>query len=105
MSAALIGGAVIFCSRPTGLSGCVTMPTSSCSDFSSARNVGTPISPVPIKTIRICGLSKRLNRNVLTVSARDALGRYFLTGGDFALPDRRTALGAEVIENLPIGQN
>ena len=58
-----------------------------------------------MKTIRICGLSKRLNGNALTISTVDRFGRHFFAGGDFALPDRRTALGAEVIENLPIGQN
>src|SRR5205814_1029297 len=81
LSAALIGGAVIFCSRPTGLSGCVTTATKSCSDFLIARNVGTPISPVPIKTIRICGLSQRLNGNALTISTVDRFGRHFLAGG------------------------
>ena len=57
-------------SRPTGLSGWVTTPISSCAgERRSARNVGTPISPVPIKTIRIprygiktCGATERRER-------------------------------------------
>jgi hypothetical protein len=53
-SATLIGGASIRWARPTGLSGCVTTPTNSCSaDFSNERKTGAPISPVPMKSTRI----------------------------------------------------
>jgi surfactin synthase thioesterase subunit len=58
-----------------------------------------------MNTIRICGLSKRSKRNVPAVSAGDRFGHHFLAGGHFALSDRRTALGAEIIEELAIGQN
>jgi hypothetical protein len=54
VNAALIAGASIRCARPTGLSGCVTTPTSSCTfEFRRERKAGTPISPVPMKRTRI----------------------------------------------------
>src|SRR5262245_61633800 len=103
--AALIGGAVIFWSRPTGLSGCVTTPINSCSDFWSGRKVGTPISPVPMNTIRICGLSKGSKWNANLSPWLHRLGHHFLAGGNFALANRRAALTAEVIEDLFVRQN
>src|SRR5207237_160233 len=53
-SAFLIGDGSICRARPTGLSGCVTTATRSCSlDCNKTRSVGTPISPAPMNTMRM----------------------------------------------------
>jgi hypothetical protein len=56
-----------------------------------------------MNTIRICGLSKRSKTNFSPWLHR--FGHYFFAGGDLTLTDGRSALGAEIIENLAIGQN
>jgi hypothetical protein len=58
-----------------------------------------------MNTIRICGLSKRLNGNALAISCGQRFRRQFFAGSDFTLSDRRPALGAEIIEDLAVGQN
>jgi len=58
-----------------------------------------------MNTIRICGLSKRLNGNGPAISRGDRFRHHFLAGSDFALSDRRPAFGAEIIEDLAVGQN
>jgi hypothetical protein len=58
-----------------------------------------------MNTIRISGLSKRSKRYAPAISAGDRFGHHFFAGGDFALSDRRAALGAEIIEDLAVGQN
>jgi hypothetical protein len=57
-----------------------------------------------MKTIRMCGLSKS-NWNAMTSSAGCGFGHHSFAGCHFTLPHRRTAFGAEIIENLAIGQN
>src|SRR5581483_1695792 len=105
-AARLIGGASIFCERPTGLSGCVTTATISCSDSRNARNVGTPISPVPMKTMRISRLTNlRSKRNGATPFWLHRLRHHLFAGGDFTRADGRAAFGAEIIEDFLLRQN
>src|ERR1700719_4286684 len=105
-TATLTGGAVIFCSRPAGLSGWVTTPISSCSDFWSARSVGTPISPVPMKTMRTFSrLPNSRFKWEVTFPARRGLRHHLFARRYFALSHGRAALGAQIIENLFVRQN
>src|SRR3954470_11014987 len=107
-TAALIGGASIRCSRPTGLSGWVTTPMSSWSlDSISQRKTGAPISPVPMKSTRIARLEvKASNRRAATRPARGRRFRHhFFARCDFTLTDRRGAAGAKVIVDFLVGQD
>jgi hypothetical protein len=56
-----------------------------------------------MKTIRICGLSKRSKWNSNLPPRLHRPGHHFFSGGNFTLPNRRAAFGAEVIENLFVG--
>src|SRR5260370_16389008 len=58
-----------------------------------------------MNTIRICGLSKRLNGNGPAISRGDRFRHHLFAGSDFPLADRRPAFGAEIIEDLSVGQN
>jgi hypothetical protein len=58
-----------------------------------------------MNAIRICGLPKRLNGNTPAISRSGRFRHHFVAGGYFALSDRRAALGAEIIEDLAVGQN
>src|SRR4051812_11204488 len=107
-AAALIGGASIRCSRPTGLSGWVTTPTSSClPDSISHRKTGTPISPVPMNNTRIARSElDALHRGAAAGTARRRCpGHHFLAGRDFALSDGRRAAGAKIIVDFLVGQD
>src|ERR1041385_8769923 len=130
-TAFFIGGGSIRCSRPTGLSGCVTAPTSSCPEFSKASNVGRPISPVPRKTMRkpleailsMVGMDRWavhhfgvapyhsiVSANLLqphrgrgtSCSPGHRSIHEFFASGDLTTPSGRATSRAEIIEDLEV---
>src|SRR5207253_89606 len=83
------------------------MPTNSWSDFSSARSVGTPISPVPINKMRI-KVRLRSRPPYWAAALRPGprrLHQHAFAGRDFALADRRRAFSAQIVEYFLVREN
>src|SRR5205085_10554380 len=80
-------------------------PINSCSDFSSACSVGTPISPVPVNKTRMeVRLTNWWSQWDAALRPGPRLHHAF-AGRNFPLADRRSAFRAKIIQDLLFGQN